>query len=276
MPAARRGCRAAAWCRCRRRAARRGGTSSPPGRAARPPGIPSPICQTAVALARSPGVKRCSMRAITCACALRAYTRPSGPSARSLMVGSVVAVAALSDHTARGTNSVSVVSGRWKVSCRGQDRVRGDTGGPVARRTELDQTRGVALLGDKDVTAPEQQEPLAARVRFATPRRIQHGVVGRHGEHQGVQQPREIGRDDEQPRLFLLQQHDRPVPVGRHAFEARAGPEVDPGVAERRPEIVPPRAHERARRRPTRQRPPRSPRLRRRAGAAEPPGRRRR
>ena len=163
------------------------------------------------------------------------------------MVGSVLAVAALSGHTARGTNSVSVASGRWKGSCRGQDRVRRDAGRPVARRTELDQARGVALLGDEDVTAPEQQESLAARVRFATPRRVQHGVVGRHGEHQGVQQPREIGRDDEQPGLFLLQQHDRPVPVGRHAFEARAGPEVDPGVAQGRPEVVPPRARGRAR-----------------------------
>jgi hypothetical protein len=97
------------------------------------------------------------------------------------------------------------------------------------------------------VTAAQEQEPLAARVRFTTPRRVQHGLVDRHGEHQGVQQPGEIGGDDEQPRLLLLQQHDRADPVGRHAFEARAGPEVDPGVAERRPQVVPPRAHERAR-----------------------------
>ena len=96
------------------------------------------------------------------------------------------------------------------------------------------------------MTAAQLQESLAARVRFTTPRRVQHGVVGRHGEHQGVQQPGEVRGDDEQPRLFLLQQHDRADPVGRDAFEARAGPEVDPGVAERGPEIVAPRAHERA------------------------------
>ena len=76
--------------------------------------------------------------------------------------------------------------GSLKGFVRCQDRVRGDTGRPVARRTELDQAWGVALLGDEDVTALEQQESLAARVRFPMPRRVQHGVVGRYGEHERV------------------------------------------------------------------------------------------
>src|SRR3954447_17582335 len=58
-----------------------------------------------------------------------------------------------------------VLTDAERVRC--QDGVRGDTGRAVVRiRSDM----GVALFGDEDVAVVEQQEPLAAGVRFAMQR----------------------------------------------------------------------------------------------------------
>jgi hypothetical protein len=91
-----------------------------------------------------------------------------------------------------------------------------------ARWPELDQVRGLLLLGDQHVPLPEQEDALAARVVVVVPRRPEVRLVAADLETNGLEVLGEVGGEHEHARLALLQHEDEAVAVAADSLEVRA------------------------------------------------------